>query len=331
MVAASNLISKEECIMDEQEKKQAVYVAKALTNGGRALNAVWRCDKVDAQEKLILLYLGSQLDFRGDFTEAVQRHISTIVKWTGIKRTTVFDRLKSLEEKKYIERKNKTLANGAPGANEYYLTDLIFTEHYALLAAEAVRDADDPRSPDELPSSVSRTTPVRQTNYPRSPDEHFIPSSSSLSSNPSFSSDGGEKKKKKTPTPRKSYEHIGIVQSMDWLFKKTKNGGYEFEVANTWMQKLVRDRGEQACWNMSEWFGKKVEKFRETCRGAWVVSPASLELLIAFYDSHRDNMSQSDNCSPVNSRQDPKPDWGLMKRQAQEDREANGSLDSFPF
>jgi DNA-binding PadR family transcriptional regulator len=340
--------------MDEQGKKQAVLIAMSLTNGGRALNAVWRCKNLDSEEKLILLFIGSQLDFTGDFSESIQRYVSTIVEWTCLSKATVHRRLKSLQKKGYIDRTRKTLENGELDANEYRLTDLIFQEHHDFLTKKLNEQNDTKSQGETTPSLRERLPLVSGRDYPQSQGEttpslretHTNPSFSNPSfSNPSFSSDGGEKKKKKTPTPRKSYEHIGIVQSMDWLFKKTKNGGYEFEVANTWMEKLLKERGSYNCWNMSEWFGKKVEKFRETCRGAWVVSPASLEELIAFYDTQRDeedrvhwknhesghNVSQSDNCSPVNRRQAPKPDWSLMQRQAEEDRAANGSLDSFPY
>lgn len=98
---------------------------------------------------------------------------------------------------------------------------------------------------------------------------------------------------KSTPPPVKGGIHLGIVKSIDWVFKKTRKGGYEFETANTWMKKLVEERGADECWRISDWLHVNAGQFPETIPKSITVSPAGLAFFIAFIDRERAYGAQS--------------------------------------
>ena len=116
-----------------QSKSMSLKVAKSLNNGGRALKAIWSSQALDAEETLIMMYLGSQLNFLGDFTESVPRFVSTISKSTKLAERTVQRRMKSLNDRGYIEIVSSKSEKGGNTANRYSLTDLIFEEYASYL------------------------------------------------------------------------------------------------------------------------------------------------------------------------------------------------------
>lgn len=98
-------------------------VKTGITNGGRALNAVWESDLKQAQ-KSILLYLGSKADFRGSFMDAMEIKQSVLAKKCSMKKRSIITHLLELEQNKYITSIQK------PGyENTYSLTPKIFDEH----------------------------------------------------------------------------------------------------------------------------------------------------------------------------------------------------------
>ena len=128
--------------MENPERiNMSLKVAKSVTNGGRSLNAIWANKNLDAQEKLILLYLASQLDFTKEFTAPIERYVGTIAKNTGLSDRTIQRRMKSLcsDERRYIkitERKNGDLNV----ASSYRMTDKIFVEYAAYLSEKEARE-----------------------------------------------------------------------------------------------------------------------------------------------------------------------------------------------
>ncbi len=142
---------------------QNMKVALALTNGGRALNAVWEL-RIPIEQKSILLYLGSQMDFRGDFTEYRWCPISLICHATCMSRSTVFRALSSLESEGYIVRKHRY--RGAEQlASSYALAEKIFSEYAEKLSI--------PTCQADIPPHVTETPPphVRLT-YPPMSQRH---------------------------------------------------------------------------------------------------------------------------------------------------------------
>jgi len=106
--------------------------AKVLAAGGRALNAVWASSILAPNERLLLAYLGSQLNFKGTFGESRWVSIATFVKNTNLSRSTVKRVLDQLEEAGYIVRQER-FQNGRQLANSYRLTNLIFEQYAAIL------------------------------------------------------------------------------------------------------------------------------------------------------------------------------------------------------
>ena len=53
-------------------------------NGGRALNAIWSVpkEKLNTNDKIILLFLGSQMNFGNDFSEWRWESLNTIASKT---------------------------------------------------------------------------------------------------------------------------------------------------------------------------------------------------------------------------------------------------------
>jgi len=106
--------------------------AKVLATGGRALNAIWTSKILASNERLLLAYLGSQLDFRGTFGESRWVSLATFVANTHLSKSTVKRVLDRLEAAGYIVRQQH-FKDGRQLANSYKLTDLIFEQYAAKL------------------------------------------------------------------------------------------------------------------------------------------------------------------------------------------------------
>lgn len=106
--------------------------AKILAAGGRALNAIWASMILTSDERLVLSYLGSQLNFRGTFGESRWVSIATFISTTHLSRSTVKRVLDRLEAAGYIVRQER-FQNGRQLANSYRLTNLLFDQYAAIL------------------------------------------------------------------------------------------------------------------------------------------------------------------------------------------------------
>jgi len=178
-----------------------------VTNGGRALNAVWHTS-LPAIQKIILLYLGSQLDFRGDFMEARKVTLSTLAERVGWKRTSLKAAIRSLEEAGYLEV-YENFSQNVQMANSFKLTDKLFSD-YAIKLQAIQRDKDKIKEP-RLPRHVARgPQPTGEEPQPTGEEPQpttDTPSSSSLHSSPSSS----EKKRKSVPINGRRSRHSDAI------------------------------------------------------------------------------------------------------------------------
>lgn len=134
--------------------------AQAVNNGGRALNAIWYSEDLDAEETSIMMYLGSQLNFNREFTESIPRTVGSISKRTKLSERTVRRRLNDLAERGYIVKtSNFNNANGRQCANNYALTDKIFQDHLTYLTEKYAKEGRVTDSQGEaVPQSGGRVT-----------------------------------------------------------------------------------------------------------------------------------------------------------------------------
>lgn len=140
----------------------SLATAKSLTNGGRALNAIWQNAKLTTHERIVLLYLGSQLDFTGNFTVSRWVPVSRLCAATSISRASMFRVLGGLHVNGYILKENRFGEIGQL-ANSYSITDKIFAEYARVLeAAPPSQSETPPRLTVRPPPSHSETPPVSQ-------------------------------------------------------------------------------------------------------------------------------------------------------------------------
>lgn len=106
--------------------------------GGRFLKAISQNKNLTANEKLVMLTLGSELDYR-DF-EHSQRYISVdrFAELTSLSRETVFRVIKRLCLNDYILRVNRFDENNRQRSNLYSLTPKVFKEWICANSTEGV-------------------------------------------------------------------------------------------------------------------------------------------------------------------------------------------------
>lgn len=109
-------------------------IAKSLTNGGRALQAVWDMPFTPHQ-KLFLLYLGSQLDFTCDETRRHRYHrIEPVADKIGIAEGTLRQVVDTLVRQKYVEyNEDEGITLDRVMTNSYRLTEKIWSEYAEVL------------------------------------------------------------------------------------------------------------------------------------------------------------------------------------------------------
>jgi hypothetical protein len=119
----------------------SMKTALMVTNGGRALTAIWDNQNLSTKEKIFLLYLGSRLDFRSDFTEQRFESLTKICAATGLSRTTALRVANQLEFGRdrdgddmphgggYLRRQQRKEVNGNNLPSLYNLTDKLFKEY----------------------------------------------------------------------------------------------------------------------------------------------------------------------------------------------------------
>jgi DNA-binding MarR family transcriptional regulator len=107
--------------------------------GGRFLKAISANKNLKSNEKLVMLTLGGELDYK-DF-EHSQRYISIaqFSELTSLSRDTVFRVIGNLCQNGYIVRENRFDENNRQQSNLYSLTPKIFTEFLYANSAEGSR------------------------------------------------------------------------------------------------------------------------------------------------------------------------------------------------
>lgn len=96
----------------------------ALRQGGRCLRAIWYLKDISVYERIILIYLGSILDFTGDFSEGKAVSKETIAKTTGISKRTAIRSVNQLIKKGYLTQ----ILRKIPSQKKHD-TSLIFMTH----------------------------------------------------------------------------------------------------------------------------------------------------------------------------------------------------------
>ncbi len=124
--------------MAELPKELADKITNAKTGGGRSLKAIWECKGISVTEKMILLFLGSELNYCQDF-ENQYRFISlnNIAENIGYSKKCIITNIQSLLQKGYINKQLVTPEEQMKGwSNHYCLTSKIFNEYLLMLIEE---------------------------------------------------------------------------------------------------------------------------------------------------------------------------------------------------
>lgn len=133
---------------------------KFLTNGGRALNAVWSSQKLKSNQKMVLLYIGSQLDFRSNFLSQIKLTQKKIAKAIAKTPRSTLTILLDLEKNGYITATPSKNSSG----NYYALESKIFDE-YGELACEETSHANQPCEETNRGGVKKLHTPCEKTSY----------------------------------------------------------------------------------------------------------------------------------------------------------------------
>jgi|WetSurMetagenome_2_1015567.scaffolds.fasta_scaffold22499_3 hypothetical protein len=186
--------------LDELPPHIADEVTSEKTGGGRALDAIWDLS-ISSNHKIILLYLGSKIDFRGSFqNQYVYHSVSKIAKSTGISQRTVervlngcnnrdFKKMGLIEMgfvSKRITSKKEQIRDNLP--NEYALTSLLFDTYIEktliprkikkITTETNVKRKDFVYPPVKLtppPRQIDATPPVKLTDILPSSNPNIIP------------------------------------------------------------------------------------------------------------------------------------------------------------
>ncbi len=118
-----------------------MMIAKSLSNGGRALDAVWENPNFTPHEKLYLLYIGSQLDFGCEFTETARcRRTEVVSMKIGIGEGTLRQVVDALLRRRYVQLNESSYRSVTVIMTDtYVLTDKIWTDYAEILEARRER------------------------------------------------------------------------------------------------------------------------------------------------------------------------------------------------
>jgi len=131
--------SKQEKISSEARREIEREADRCAYNGGRALNAVFYSQDLSPPERLLMLLLGSEMDFRGQFSEYIPMTRKTIAKRLGYKEARRIDpHITSLSERGYISVVKRIDENGIFDAqgSEYTITKRFFEDYSSWLVLQ---------------------------------------------------------------------------------------------------------------------------------------------------------------------------------------------------
>lgn len=109
-----------------------------LTNGGRSLKAIWNNPQLNATEKIVLLYLGSEADFTGTFTEFRYHRAKDIARNCSLTERSVFRVIKDLEDKGYVKRKQRKKDNQKLPSS-FAIKKQLFDEYRSILEEKVAK------------------------------------------------------------------------------------------------------------------------------------------------------------------------------------------------
>ena len=260
-------------------------------NGGRALNAIWYLPGLVIQERMILIFLGSECNFEGTFTEFLPVSKATIVEFTGIGKTTIDKYMHSLIGKGYLSVTRVTDQLGASLPNEYALTKKVFIDYEEILVrlmterklkpsaaslkrivkgvtlgrvhvveggrVHVVEGEGPPAGPLFSPSSSApdADAPKTEEKPPLSNDDvPLIPTS-----------DVPETEQKDAGTSSSLKEGCIFAIKFDWLYARNKKGDYTHKIANEAAERfLAKHAGDKPfilafedwLWKQEQWDGR---------------------------------------------------------------------------
>jgi len=98
-------------------------------NGGRALNAIWSVpkEKITSTEKIVLLFLGSQMNFESKFAEWRFESYGTIAERTCLTKRTIINTVGTLIEKGYVVKMNRKVKGKVEGKKKNLSNFVRFT------------------------------------------------------------------------------------------------------------------------------------------------------------------------------------------------------------
>lgn len=130
----NNLQVKEEIYgrLAKLPKEIADNIVSSKTSGGRCLNAIlYGCPDLSPPQTLILIVLGSKMDFRGTFQDEYQFcSLNKIADTTKLSQRAVVNNLADLVQLGYVNKKVATISEQQIGhANHYCLTGKVFDSY----------------------------------------------------------------------------------------------------------------------------------------------------------------------------------------------------------
>jgi hypothetical protein len=342
MGAASNLKFKDESSMEKQKiqerrrffHKERVPVPTSYCYDYVMYNNGLLKDfpkKSGGNEKVIMYYLTRKFNVKDeydnstefkDIAETVWMKHETISEETGLKVERISEAIKSLVSSGILLHEVKrgvgqwiALSSEAIKGCQSYCDERLKGKNGTVKSPVTETVSRQLRKP-EVPSYGNRKQAVTETGSASS----YIEDSVNGSREGTQKMDGW-KGNQPAKVDKRVVKLVEISQTVEAVLKP--KGYVDYDATNLFIADLLDKHGESEVQSWIEWL-------RLNLSGAkWKRGTNWLTKLKQSWDMY--NVSQSDNCSPVNRRQAPKPDWSLMQRQAEEDRAANGSLDSFPF
>jgi hypothetical protein len=78
---------------------------------------------------------------------------------------------------------------------------------------------------------------------------------------------------------------IALRQSIEWLFSKSKQGGYTFDVVEEVFREVIDTHGYSRCQKLTEWLCENMNRYPEVHAGSWLVNKPALRKAFAAVEA----------------------------------------------